>query len=56
MVPAFCEQVVAKLAVGSCMGEGNFKFYWILSEKSVLEYFTLLALKEFNKCTNTCDL
>ena len=26
------------------------KFHWILSEKSVLEDFTLYALKDFNKC------
>ena len=30
------------------------KFDWILSKKSVLEDFTLWALVDFNKCTNTC--
>ena len=29
------------------------KLNWILSDKSVLEDFTLLALKDINKCANT---
>ena len=38
---SFCDQVVAKQAVASCIGKEISKFDWILSNKSVLEDFTL---------------
>ena len=36
-------------------GKEILKFHWIFSEKSVLEDFTLEALKDFNKCADTCE-
>ena len=54
MVPDFCDQVGAQLDKKSCKGKRNLEFNWISSEKSVLEDFTLYALKDFTQSTNTC--
>ena len=37
------------------LGKELSKFDKILPEKSVLDNFTLLALKDFTKCAKTCD-
>ena len=41
MVPAYCDQVVAKLDEDLALGKEILKFDKILPEKSVLDNFTL---------------
>ena len=49
MAPLFCDQVESDILKRN--------LHWILSEKSVLEDFTLYALKDFNTCAQLkCEL